>query len=130
MIQVIIWSIILLPVAESGHISHLNVCHLKQTIPVLILQLHDVKDTLHTPGHAGLDEVLVEVRQLLEVAVLAPHGLGDHLGQLHGGNGGTQPPIAAQHVNTGLDQPDGFTEDQLCILLQLGTQLDPAQMGL
>ena len=45
----------------------------------------------------------VQVRQLLEVAVLAPHGLGHHLGQLHGRDGGTQPAVAAQHVHTCLD---------------------------
>ena len=72
-------------------------------VSVLVLQLHDVEDALDAALDAAIDEVLAEVRQLLEVAVLAPHGLGHHLGQLHGRDGGAQPAVAAQHIHTRLD---------------------------
>ena len=36
------------PVAESCHVRHLNVSHIQELVPVLILQLHDVEYTLHT----------------------------------------------------------------------------------
>ena len=65
--------------------------------------VHDVEDALDAALDAAVDEVLAEVRQLLEVAVLAPHGLGHHLGQLHGRDGGAQPAIATQHIHTRLD---------------------------
>ena len=67
-----------------------------------------------------LTHLLVEVWQLLEVGVLAPHSLGDHLGQLHGGDGGGEPAVAGQHVHTGLDQTDRLRQDDLRVLLQLG----------
>ena len=72
-------------------------------VSVLVLQLHDVEDALHALSQAGVDEILAEVRELLQVAVLAPHGLGHHLGQLHGGYGGTEPPVAAENIHTGLE---------------------------
>ena len=53
---------------------------------------------------ASLDVLGGEVGQLLEVRVLGPHGLGDHLGQLHGCQGGAQPAVTGQHVHAGLDQ--------------------------
>lgn len=70
------------------------------------------------------------MRQLFQVGVLGPHGLGGHLGQLHGRQGGAEPPIAREDVYTGLDEPDGLAEDLLCIRLQLGTQLHAGQVGL
>jgi hypothetical protein len=62
--------------------------------------------------------LLVEVGELLEVGVLAPHGLGDHLGQLHGSDGGGEPAVAGQHVHAGLYQPDRLGQDDLRVLLQ------------
>ena len=59
---------------------------------------------------ASLDDVGCEVRQLLEEGVLAPHGLGEHLGQLHGSEGRRQPAITAQHIHTRLDQTNGLRE--------------------
>ena len=95
-----------LPVTESGHICHLDVRHVEELVPVLVLQLHDVKDALYAPLDTGVDQVLGEVGQLLEVAVLAPHALGHHLGQLHGSDGRTEPTVAAQNINTGLKYED------------------------
>ena len=138
----------ILPVTESGHIRHLDIRHAEELVPVLVLQLHDVEDALHALSEAGVDQILAEVRQLLQIAVLAPHGLSHHLGQLHGGYGGTEPTVAAENIHTGLediydkmvevrnlksshlDQSDGLAQDQLGVLLQLCTQLDPAQMRL
>lgn len=57
---------------------------------------------------AAFDVLGGEVWQLLEVRVLGPHGLSDHLGQFHGSQRRAEPPIAGQHVHTGLDQPDGL----------------------
>ena len=51
------------------------------------------------------------MRELLEEGVLAPHGLGHHLGQLHGTQGRGEPPVAAQDVHTCLDQPNGLHRD-------------------
>ena len=44
------------------------------------------------------------MRQLLEEGVFAPHGLSQHLGQLHGSQGGREPAVTTEHVHTGLDQ--------------------------
>ena len=59
---------------------------------------------------------LRKVRDLPEVGVLAPHGLRHHLAQLHGGDGGRQPPARAQHVHARLDQADGLPHDELGVL--------------
>ena len=67
------------------------------------------------PAHlvcATFDVLGGEVRQLFQVGVLGPHGLGGHLGQLHGRQGGAEPPIAREDVYTGLDEPDGLQRDQ------------------
>ena len=77
-----------------GNVGHLGVVHVKQLVPLLVLQLHDVKHTLHTleennnciPGdgkiksnkhlfNAFVNEVLCEVGQLPQIAILAPHTL-------------------------------------------------------
>ena len=52
------------------------------------------------------------MRQLFQVGVLGPHGLGGHLGQLHGRQGGAEPPVAREDVHTGLDEPDGLQRDR------------------
>lgn len=57
---------------------------------------------------ASLDVLGGEEGQLFEVGVLGPHGLGDHLGQLHGCQGWAQPAVTGQHVHTGLDQTDSL----------------------
>ena len=57
---------------------------------------------------ASLDDVTSEVRQLFEVWVTWPHGLGHHLSQFHGSQGWWQPAITGQHINTGLDQTNGL----------------------
>ena len=80
--------------SPPGNIGHLGVVHVEQLVPLLVLQLHDVKHTLHTlqdnnncfPGdgkiksnkylfNAFVNEVLCEVGQLPQVAILAPHTL-------------------------------------------------------
>ena len=66
---------------------------------------------------AFLDEVRGEVRQLLEGGVFAPHGLGHHLGQLHGRQGRREPTIAAQYVHTGLDQTDSLLARTTAIII-------------
>ena len=63
------------PVTESRHICHLDVSHVEELVPVLVLQLHDVEDALHSLAQAGVDQILAEVWKLFEVTVLAPHGL-------------------------------------------------------
>ena len=77
-----------------------------------------------------VDEVLCEMGQLSQVAVLAPHSLGaqkftfnvnwvaaaylcHHLGQLHSSDSWTEPSIRAKHIHAGLDQPDCFAQDGL-----------------
>lgn len=57
---------------------------------------------------AFLDDIGGEVWELLEEGVLAPHGLGRHLGQLHGTQSRREPPVAAQHVHTCLDQSNSL----------------------
>ena len=57
---------------------------------------------------ASLDDVGSEVGQLFEEGVLAPHGLGHHLGQLHGTQSRREPSVAAQHIHTGLDQSNSL----------------------
>ncbi len=54
---------------------------------------------------ASLDDIRGEVRQLLEEGVFGPHGLGDHLSQLHGSESRLEPAIAAENIHTRLDQP-------------------------
>ena len=39
--------------------------------------------------------------------------LRDHLGELHGSNGGAEPAVGAEHVDTSLDQPDRLAQDGL-----------------
>ena len=83
--------------------------------------------------NAFANEVLCEVGQLPQVAILAPHtlkrsndllqqklsisfsntNLGDHLRKLHGGNGRAKPAIWAEDVHTGLDQADRLAQDGL-----------------
>lgn len=58
---------------------------------------------------AALDVLWGKERQLFEVWILRPHGLCDHLCQLHGCQCRTQPAVAREHVDTGLDQTDGLT---------------------
>lgn len=70
------------------------------------------------------------MRQLLQVRVLAQHGLRDHLRQLHGGHGGRQPPVGAEHVHARLYQPHGPAKHDLRVALQLGAQPQPAQVRL
>ena len=70
------------------------------------------------------------MRDLPEVGVLAPHGLRDHLAELHGGDGGRQPPARAEDVDARLDQADGLAHDELGVLLQLGRQLDAREVRL
>ena len=70
------------------------------------------------------------MRDLLEVGVLAPHGLCHHLAQLHGRDGGRQPTARAQHVNARLDEADRLADDELRVLLQLGRELDAREMRL
>ena len=53
---------------------------------------------------AALDVLRGEEGQLFEVRVLGPHGLGDHLSQLHSCQCRTQPAVTGQHVDAGLDQ--------------------------
>ena len=48
------------------------------------------------------------MRQLLKVRVLVPHRLGDHLRQLHGGDGRRQPAIRREHIDAGLRQSNGL----------------------
>ena len=48
------------------------------------------------------DEFGREVRQLLQVRVFAPHSLGHHLRQFHGGQSGGQPSVGGQHIDTSL----------------------------
>ena len=38
----------ILPITEARNVCHLDVGHAKQFVPVLVLELHDVKHTLHT----------------------------------------------------------------------------------
>lgn len=57
---------------------------------------------------AALDVLWGEKRQLFEVRVLGPHGLGDHLSQLHGSQRRTQPAVTGQDVDTGLDETDSL----------------------
>lgn len=57
---------------------------------------------------AALDVLRGEKRQLFEVGVLGPHGLGDHLSQFHGSQCRTQPAITGQDVDTGLDETDSL----------------------
>lgn len=118
-------------VAETSHVSHLEVRELQQRRPFFIFHLHDVKDALHAlrgrkkqtvpqplprvgalGGRrslrylfgAALDVLRGEEGQLFEVRVLGPHGLGDHLSQFHGGQGRTQPAVTGQDIDAGLDQ--------------------------
>lgn len=53
---------------------------------------------------AALDVLRGEEGQLFEVRVLGPHGLCDHLSQLHSCQCRTQPAVTGQHINAGLDQ--------------------------
>ena len=46
--------------------------------------------------------------QLFEEGVLAPHGLGEHLGQFHGTQSWRQPATAAQYIDTCLNQTNGL----------------------
>lgn len=55
---------------------------------------------------APLDDIRGEVGELFEEGVLTPHGLGGHLGQLHGRQGWGKPAVATQNIYTRLDQPD------------------------
>ena len=50
--------------------------------------------------------------QLLEEGVPTPHGLCDHLGQLHGRQGRGEPAITAKDVHTGLDQANGLKGEE------------------
>ncbi len=68
--------------------------------------------------------------QLLQVGVLVPHGLSDHLGQFHGSQGWRQPTIATQNIHTGLDKSDRSVQDSLRVLLEFRRQLHAGQMGL
>ena len=61
---------------------------------------------------ASLDDIGGEVWQLLKEGVSAPHGLSDHLGQLHGCQGGGEPAIATKDIHTGLDQANGLKGDE------------------
>ena len=63
--------------------------------------------------------LLCEVGQLLQVGILVPHCLGDHLGELHGGDGRRQPAVGAEHVDARLRQTDRLPDDLLGVLLQL-----------
>lgn len=57
---------------------------------------------------AFLNDIGGEVWELFEEGVLAPHGLGHHLGQLHGTQCRRQPAITAQYIHTGLDQSNSL----------------------
>lgn len=65
--------------------------------------------------------------QLLQVGVLRPHGLRDHLGQLHGSQGGAEPAVAGEDVDAGLDQPDGLGGGRIGLVPQV--QLEEAPAG-
>lgn len=58
---------------------------------------------------AALDVLGGKEGQLFEVGILRPHGLGDHLRQLHGCQRRTQPAVTGQDVHAGLDQTDRLT---------------------
>lgn len=107
---------------------------------------------------AALDVLRGEEGQLFEVRVLGPHGLGDHLSQLHSCQCRTQPAVTGQHINAGLDQANRLqrqhlgqihthrnpirkcnssitnnlhlAQDLLRVRLQLSAQLHPGQVGL
>lgn len=66
--------------------------------------LKEQKKTLMYLVCAALDVLRSEEGQLFEVWVLGPHGLGDHLSQLHSSQCRTEPAVTGQHINTGLDQ--------------------------
>ena len=66
---------------------------------------NNIKELITHLFLASLDDVRCEVWQLFEIGVLAPHGLGDHLGQFHGSQGRREPTVTAQHIHTRLDQP-------------------------
>lgn len=61
---------------------------------------------------AALNVLRGEEGQLFEVWVLGPHGLGDHLSQLHSSQCRTQPAITGEHVDTGLNQTDCLQTEQ------------------
>lgn len=65
---------------------------------------------------AALDVLQGEEGQLFEVRVLGPHGLGDHLCQLHCRQCRTQPAVTGQHVHAGLDQTDRLQTRQTQVL--------------
>lgn len=62
---------------------------------------------------AALDVLRGEEGQLFEVRVLGPHGLGDHLSQLHSCQCRTQPAVTGQHINAGLDQANRLQRQHL-----------------
>lgn len=59
--------------------------------------------------HAALDVLRGEERELFEVGILRPHGLCDHLGQLHSRQSRAQPTVTGQHIHAGLDQTHCLT---------------------
>jgi len=79
---------------------------------------------------APLHNVGGEMWQLLEIRVLLPHGLRDHLGQLHGGEGRREPAVAAEHVDARLDETYGLAEDLLCVRLELSGELHAGHVRL
>lgn len=117
-------------VAEPCHVRHLLIVELQQPDAVLVVQLHDVEHGFDVLLLAALHNVGVKVRQLLQVRVLAPHGLRHHLGELHGGDGRREPSVRAEHVHTSLDEADRLAEDLLGVALEFGAELEAGEVRL
>lgn len=92
----------------TNHTHIINeVIHCNTTVSYTSLHVSAAVLAAHLLG-AFLDDIGGDVWELFEEGVLAPHGLGHHLGQLHGTQCGRQPAIATQHIHTGLDQSNGL----------------------
>ena len=79
---------------------------------------------------AFLDELWTEVRKLFEIRILLPHGLRHHLCQFHSGKTWRQVSLAAEHIDTGLDQANRLAKDFLGVGLELGRELHPRHVSL